>query len=684
MQLHSDISSMFEQTQSLIDKELPDQSKNLSDNVINLQKVAHYCEDIYVNSKEPDKQHLLNETKSYTTQALASVAYQIHVLANSFLGLLDNQSHILNDMATSMAHLSHEVNIHKEKVARREIGVLTANKCVVRTSKIKLPEADEKPVKYIRKPIDYSLLDDIGHGVKLTRQSANLDPLSKIGVARQNSYSSTHSSSGISGSVVSSSATAATPAGGSGKGEAAPTPPLSLKASAMMSAGNGLSTVRSTGSTASSYYRTPVIPPSVPSEYLSRQELGIYSSKKELNQSASSGVGDTISGAYGGPPPLGYRRPSQNSNNNMNMSGTTLNPPVGGSSSSEYSGADTLDKRIANSYLHQYSYTGLSGMGMGMGMGGGVGLPHAFALGNSGIVGSNNGAAIGLNTSQANTSVGYASGKEIGLIRTNLNNIDYATNGTMYRRPQLHNSSIYERSMQQAAAAAEQARSSSSSSSVVQQQSIGVYSRSDSQRGAQAQSGTANLSMNSSNNSATLGQQQHLMNSSNPNNSMASNNGCGAASQPPAPPQPPPPPMHGLPLPPPPPLLFAAVGSNRLETNLLGNNLDNIEHDELDVVDYMDRAPMDNNDDDDIIPNWVPIDRCIEKVITTYDYQGTREDELSFKDNQYIYVIKKNDDHWYEGIMMNEEGKIITGLYPYNYARCVRKYIPDDPRITEC
>jgi hypothetical protein len=638
MQLQPNINNMFEQSQSLIEKELPEQSKNLSDNVINLQKVAHYCEDIYVNSKEPDKQHLLNETKSYTTQALASVAYQIHVVANSFLSLLDNQSHILNDMATSMAHLSHEVSIHKEKVARREIGVLTANKCVVRTSKIKLPESDEKPVKYIRKPIDYSLLDDIGHGVKLTRQSANLDPLSKIGVARQNSYSSTHSSSGIGGSVVSSSVSATAAAAIAGKGEV-PTPPLSLKASAMMSAGNGLSTVRSTGSAASSYYRTPVIPPSVPSEYLSRQELGIYSSKKELNQSTGT---DTISGAYGGPP-LGYRRPSQTSNNNMNISGMTMN-----ASNSEYSGADTLDKRIANSYLQQYSYSGSSGSG-------GPSGSHAFGLGNSGIVGSNNGAAIGLNTTQANTSVGYASGKEIGLIRTNLNNIDYATNGTMYRRPQLHNSSIYERSMQQTNAP-ELARSSSNSV----QQPVG-YSRNDSQRGSQAQA-AVNASLNSTN-SAAISQQ--LINSSNPNNSISSH---GTA-------------MHGLP--PPPPLLFSA-SSHRTESNLLSNHLENIENDELDGVDYMDRAPLDNNDDDDIIPNWVPIDRCIEKVITTYDYQGTREDELSFKDNQYIYVIKKNDDHWYEGIMMNEDGKIITGLYPYNYARCVRKYIPDDPRITEC
>ncbi|XP_058520870.1 abl interactor 2 isoform X32 [Ochotona princeps] len=58
------------------------------------------------------------------------------------------------------------VDIHKEKVARREIGILTTNKNTSRTHKIIAPANLERPVRYIRKPIDYTLLDDIGHGVK--------------------------------------------------------------------------------------------------------------------------------------------------------------------------------------------------------------------------------------------------------------------------------------------------------------------------------------------------------------------------------------------------------------------------------------------------------------------------------------------------------------------------------------
>lgn len=194
MQLQGgELASIFEEMNKNLHTDIPNQSKQLSENVINLEKVAQYCEDIYVNAKEPNKQNYLNETKGYTTQALASVAYQIHMLANSFLHLLDDQSSIVKNMSVQVGHLAHEVACHKEKVARREIGVLTTNKAVTRTVKVKRPEVDEKPVKYIRKPIDYSLLDDIGHGVKLP-VSTSSTPRSSLengtGIGRQNSYSS--------------------------------------------------------------------------------------------------------------------------------------------------------------------------------------------------------------------------------------------------------------------------------------------------------------------------------------------------------------------------------------------------------------------------------------------------------------------------------------------------------------
>ncbi|XP_052456593.1 abl interactor 2 isoform X13 [Carassius gibelio] len=150
--------------QMLLEEEIPAGRGALLDSYANLERVAEYCESNYIQS--PDKHRALEETKSYTTQSLASVAYLINTLANNVLQMLDIQASQLRRMESSINHISQTVDIHKEKVARREIGILTTNKNTSRTHKIIAPANPERPVRYIRKPIDYSQLDDLGHGVK--------------------------------------------------------------------------------------------------------------------------------------------------------------------------------------------------------------------------------------------------------------------------------------------------------------------------------------------------------------------------------------------------------------------------------------------------------------------------------------------------------------------------------------
>ncbi|XP_041663133.1 abl interactor 2-like isoform X4 [Cheilinus undulatus] len=154
--------------QMLLEEEIPAGRRALLDSFSNLERVAEYCESNYVQSA--DKQQALEETKSYTTQSLASVAYLINTLANNVLQMLDIQASQLRRMESSVNHISQTVNIHKEKVARREIGILTTNKNTTRSHKIVAPSNPERPVRYIRKPIDYGVLDDIGHGVKVNGQ----------------------------------------------------------------------------------------------------------------------------------------------------------------------------------------------------------------------------------------------------------------------------------------------------------------------------------------------------------------------------------------------------------------------------------------------------------------------------------------------------------------------------------
>ncbi|XP_077561776.1 tyrosine kinase Abl isoform X1 [Haemaphysalis longicornis] len=156
--------SVMADLMTLIQHEIPDGRQNIHDSHTNLEKVAEYCEANYFQSE--NKHAALEETKKYATQSLASVAYQINTLAYNLLHLLDLQTAQLAEMEAHIHHIGHTVMIHKEKVARREIGVLTANKSTLRQHKILAPAAQERPVKYIRRPIDYALLDEVGHGLR--------------------------------------------------------------------------------------------------------------------------------------------------------------------------------------------------------------------------------------------------------------------------------------------------------------------------------------------------------------------------------------------------------------------------------------------------------------------------------------------------------------------------------------
>uniref|UniRef100_A0A8B9XPK9 Abl interactor 1 n=1 Tax=Bos mutus grunniens TaxID=30521 RepID=A0A8B9XPK9_BOSMU len=138
--------------QMLLEEEIPSGKRALIESYQNLTRVAEYCENNYIQAT--DKRKALEETKAYTTQSLASVAYQINALANNVLQLLDIQASQLRRMESSINHISQTVDIHKEKVNTS------------RTHKIIAPANMERPVRYIRKPIDYTVLDDVGHGVK--------------------------------------------------------------------------------------------------------------------------------------------------------------------------------------------------------------------------------------------------------------------------------------------------------------------------------------------------------------------------------------------------------------------------------------------------------------------------------------------------------------------------------------
>ncbi|XP_072549966.1 ABI family, member 3a isoform X2 [Salminus brasiliensis] len=147
-------------------QDAPTARKALLDNYNNLFDVAEYCEKNYLQAGG-DTTKALEETKAFTAQSLASVAYQISTLASNVLKLLDAQNSQLCQIESSVNLIGLTVDMHREKVARREIGVFTMGKRYTRSNKV-IPPAEGKgsQPKYTRTPISYSALDTLGHGMK--------------------------------------------------------------------------------------------------------------------------------------------------------------------------------------------------------------------------------------------------------------------------------------------------------------------------------------------------------------------------------------------------------------------------------------------------------------------------------------------------------------------------------------
>ncbi|CAM1299357.1 ABI2 (predicted) [Pycnogonum litorale] len=88
----------------VIANDIPEGRRHLQESHVNLERVAEYCEANYFQSD--GKKAALEETKNYTTQSLASVAYQINTLAYNMLQMLDLQMNQLSEMESQVNHIS--------------------------------------------------------------------------------------------------------------------------------------------------------------------------------------------------------------------------------------------------------------------------------------------------------------------------------------------------------------------------------------------------------------------------------------------------------------------------------------------------------------------------------------------------------------------------------------------------
>nr|XP_023828248.1 abl interactor 2 isoform X2 [Salvelinus alpinus] len=565
--------------QMLLEEEIPAGRSALLDSFTNLERVAEYCESNYVQS--PDKHRALEETKNYTTQSLASVAYLINTLANNVLQMLDIQASQLRRMESSINHISQTVDIHKEKVARREIGILTTNKNTSRTHKIIAPANPERPVRYIRKPIDYSLLDDMGHGVKwLLRFKASAQNMKAgaAGLPRTNPPT-----------------------------QKPPSPPMSGKGTIGRH----------------SPYRTlePVRPPVVPNDYVSSPTRHGNMAPPQQSPARTASVNQRnrtySSGSSGGSHPSSSSRSSSRENSGSGSVGLPIAVPTPAPPPTAFPDGAGTAPALPNPAKPPPTTTTTPVPPDG--------LPVLSLAPNPSPTPPPEGPPVPPPPPQLPTAV-------------------TSTGPAAFSTP------------------AQGAPQFFSMNRPVQPQNPPAVGGSLPYRRPASLTGQPNSNM------------PLVLNQPQPNGGPHFNQVPGPLVAPP------PPSMQITPqlplmgfvarvqetisdVPPPPPPVEEAVFEEPTPPPPPPEDYeDDEEEEESAVVEYSD--PYAEED-----PPWAPR-TYMEKVVAIYDYAADKEDELSFNEGAIIYVIKKNDDGWYEGTMSGT-----TGLFPGNYVESIMHYV---------
>ena len=108
--------------------------------------------------------------------SLLPPSYPLSLSLLLHLFLLPSSSTLSHSISSHSILLPQQaVDIHKEKVARREIGTLASSKNIARAQKVVAPTQKERPQKFVRQRMDFSSLDHIGHGIKVTDSTKGID-----------------------------------------------------------------------------------------------------------------------------------------------------------------------------------------------------------------------------------------------------------------------------------------------------------------------------------------------------------------------------------------------------------------------------------------------------------------------------------------------------------------------------
>ncbi|MED6286142.1 hypothetical protein CHARACLAT_002771, partial [Characodon lateralis] len=495
------------------------------------------------------------------------------------------------------------VDIHKEKVARREIGILTTNKNTSRSHKIIAPANLERPVRYIRKPIDYSVLDDTGHGVKwLMRFKVNGQQSMKLG-----------------GSLSRSNPPTQKP----------PSPPR---------AGKGILGHKN------SPYRTlePVRPPVVPNDYASsptRNNTGAGQLPSPVRTATLNQRPRTYSGSSGGSHPSSSSHSSSRENSGSGSVGIPIAVPTP-SPPSTFPVSPTAGPSSSCSTAPNSSPSPSP-------------TPSSFSSSSSTTTLTQPNAPLPPNSPshQAESSPHTSS-------QTNVPN----TNTSPPSNPSPSTSDIQSQlsSLPPPVPPPSLSSSSSPAEGPIVPQFYSMNRPQPRQQNPQV-GGSLPYRRPPSVTGQPIATHNHVNGGPYYNQSPAS-----------------PPPASLLQFTPQLPLMgFVARVQESItdtpqpsaethsgpEDSLSTTKPSEDGHAEEDskVVEYSD--PYAEED-----PPWAPRS-YLEKVVAVYDYTADKEDELSFQEGAIIYVVKKNEDGWYEGVM-----NATTGLFPGNYVESIMHY----------
>ncbi|KAM3182633.1 hypothetical protein ACTXT7_011922 [Hymenolepis weldensis] len=571
-----------------------------------IQQAAKYCSGNCLVASASGQRRTIDETMNYATQSLGTMIHHINHLASTFLALLDDRTEKMAEVEEKVAQLAMEMKIRREKVARKAIGTCTTSKAPFKCTLTKIRQ--DPPGEYVRRPIDYSLLDHVGHGNRIQEPvtSPYIAPMVHAQTLTRRGSTTTHQM-GIHGNTMNPKAMGI-------KGEYAATSVATSEYQMGRHAGIYRTGMMSQYGMASNPYaagQQQQQPSSQPGQQM------LVPGNRNHPSSIGSGAGGYAPNSTGGP----SRRSSSSSGNQPPRSAGPTSvqgyAPTGMHMAQQASQQVQQQQQIPPMPLFVVDRQRESDS---------IG---AFQL-------------IIFSRIILEQSAGYASKQQMFAPndqRSPSHEQVQMQQQHQMQPPQQQQQVMYGRQISEPMGSGAvpiqhhflpQFQQSQGPPAQIQQQNQRMLQPQHQQQFRPEIKNMAPSDLPPPPNEipsqvARPQQQQQMPLQVDPNSGMM-------------------------------PHMQQQQYSQQPSSNVGGVDLSRLQPSPMDQL-----RPRQHND-----PPWAP-HHYIQKVVTVYEYTADKSDELTFGENELIYVIKKNDDGWWEGIMMNGQ----TGLFPGNYVEVI-------------